>query len=50
LDRVLLDYTARDSGFSGNINWVQLDVGDDDHDHDHFIDPEERHRVAIARQ
>ena len=42
------DYTAKDSRFSGKINWVQLDLGDDDHDH--FIDPEERLRVAMARQ
>ena len=42
------DYTARDSRFTGKINWVQLDVGDDDHDH--FIDPEERLRIAMARQ
>ena len=42
------DYTARDSRFTGKINWVQLDVGDDDHDH--FIEPEERLRIAMARQ
>jgi hypothetical protein len=42
------DYTARDSKFNGKINWVQLDVGKDDHDH--FIDPDERLRVAMARQ
>jgi arylsulfatase len=42
------DYTARDSRFTGTINWVQIDVGSDDHDH--FIDPEERLRVAMARQ
>ena len=42
------DYTAKDSRFSGKINWVQLDLGDDDHDH--FIDPQERFRIAMARQ
>jgi arylsulfatase len=42
------DYSAKDSRFSGKIHWVQLDVGVDDHDH--FIDPEERLRVAMARQ
>ena len=42
------DYTSRSSRFTGKINWVQLDVGTDDHDH--FIDPEERLRVAMARQ
>ena len=42
------DYTARDSRFTGKINWVQLDAGTDDHDH--FIEPEERLRIAMARQ
>jgi hypothetical protein len=42
------DYTAHDSRFAGKINWVQLDLGPDDHDH--FIDPEERLRIAMARQ
>jgi arylsulfatase A-like enzyme len=42
------DYTAQDSRFSGKINWVQIDLGTDDHDH--LIDPEERLRIAMARQ
>jgi arylsulfatase len=42
------DYTTKDSKFTGKIHWVQLDVGTDDHDH--FIDPDERLRVAMARQ
>ena len=42
------DYTAKDSRFTGKINWVQVDLGSDDHDH--FIAPEERLRVAMARQ
>ena len=42
------DYTAKDSRFTGKINWVQIDLGADDHDH--FIDPEERLRLAMARQ
>jgi arylsulfatase len=42
------DYTARDSRFTGKISWVQLDLGKDDHDH--FIDPEERLRIAMSRQ
>jgi arylsulfatase len=42
------DYTAESSRFTGKINWVQIDAGKDDHDH--FIDPEERLRVAMARQ
>jgi arylsulfatase len=42
------DYTAQGSRFSGRIHWVQIDVGEDDNDH--YIDPEERLRVAMARQ
>lgn len=42
------DYSMHTSRFSGKINWVQLDAGLDDHDH--FIDPEERLRLAMARQ
>ena len=45
---VTADYTAASSRFTGKIHWVQIDLGTDDHDH--FIDPEERLRVAIARQ
>jgi arylsulfatase len=45
---VTSDYTARDSRFTGKINCVQIDLGKDDHDH--FIDPEERLRIAMARQ
>ena len=36
------------SRFTGRIHWVQIDLGDDDHDH--FIDPDERLRIAMARQ
>ena len=42
------DYTAETSKFNGVINWIQIDRGADDHDH--FIDPEERLRIAMARQ
>ena len=42
------DYTTKTSRFTGKIHWVQIDLGDDDHDH--FIDPEERLRIAMARQ
>jgi arylsulfatase len=42
------DYTAHTSRFTGKINWVQIDLGNDDHDH--FIDPDERLRIAMARQ
>jgi arylsulfatase A-like enzyme len=42
------DYTTRNSRFTGKIHWVQIDLGADDHDH--FIDPDERLRIAMARQ
>ncbi|MDN5766882.1 MAG: arylsulfatase [Humibacillus sp.] len=42
------DYTSRTSRFTGKIHWVQIDLGLDDHDH--FIDPDERFRIAMAVQ
>ena len=42
------DYTPETSRFTGAINWVQLDTGDDNHDH--LISPEDRLKVAMARQ
>lgn len=42
------DYTPQTSRFTGTIQWVQIDLGDDDHDH--LIDPDERLRIALARQ
>jgi hypothetical protein len=42
------DYTTAGSKFNGKINWVQIDLGKDSHDH--LISPEERLRVAMARQ
>ena len=42
------DYGSRGNGFTGKVNWVQLDLGADDHDH--LITPEQRFQVAMARQ
>ena len=42
------DYTSADSEFTGTVNWVQLDQGTDDADH--MISPEERLKIAMARQ
>jgi hypothetical protein len=44
------EYTGETSGFTGRVNWVQIDLGDDAEDADHLISPEERLRVAMARQ
>src|SRR4029079_6779478 len=41
-------YRPASSGLNGKIRWVQLDTGVDDNDH--YIDPDERYRVAMARQ
>jgi arylsulfatase A-like enzyme len=42
------DYGARGNGFNGAVNWVQIDLGADDHDH--LISPEERFQIAMAKQ
>lgn len=44
------DYTAHTSRFSGRIDWVRIDLGEDAKDADHYIDPDERFRIAMARQ
>ena len=36
--------------FTGRVRWVQIDLGDDAEDADHLISPEERYRIAMARQ
>jgi arylsulfatase A-like enzyme len=42
------DYAGGTSKFNGKIDLVQIDLGDDNHDH--LINPEELIRVAMARQ
>lgn len=42
------DYTAATSRFTGSIRWIQIDLGQDDHDH--LVDPDERLRIAMSRQ
>jgi len=42
------DYDRASSVFTGTINWVQIDLGIDDHDH--FIEPEERLHIAMTQQ
>ena len=44
------DYGAKDSAFTGRIDWVQIDVDEAAADLDHMITPEERLRIAMARQ
>jgi arylsulfatase len=44
------DYEGESSIFTGTVNWVQIDLGEDAEDADHVITAEERLRVAMARQ
>jgi hypothetical protein len=45
---VTTDYAGDTSKFNGKIDLVQIDLGDDNHDH--LIDPDEITRIALARQ
>ena len=42
------DYVGDTSKFNGKIDLVQIDIGDDSHDH--LVDPEDLIRVAMSRQ
>ena len=44
------DYEGESSIFTGTVNWVQIDLGEDAQDADHLITPEQRLRVAMGRQ
>ena len=42
------DYGPKTAAFTGQVHWVQLDT--DNADVDHLINPDERLRIALARQ
>ncbi|HEV2919001.1 MAG TPA: arylsulfatase, partial [Actinomycetota bacterium] len=44
------DYGPKTSAFSGRVRWVEIDLGEDAEDADHLISPEERLRIAMAKQ
>ena len=44
------DYGPKDNAFTGQINWVEIDVDKEALDQDHFLAPEERLHVAMALQ
>jgi len=44
------DIAAGDTKFSGRVRWVQIDLAEDAEDVDHVVSPEERYRIAMARQ
>jgi arylsulfatase A-like enzyme len=47
---VSADYGPHDNAFTGEVNWVQIDIGEDAEDADHFVAADERVKVAMARQ
>jgi arylsulfatase A-like enzyme len=42
------DYRPTGNKFTGEIAWVQIDIGDDGHDH--LIKPKDRLNIAVAKQ
>jgi arylsulfatase len=44
------DYGSHEGKFNGRIRWVQIDIDEAAEDLDHLITPEERLKVAMARQ
>jgi arylsulfatase len=44
------DYGPRDNEFSGEVNWVEIDIGKDAENLEHLITPEQRLSVAMAIQ
>jgi hypothetical protein len=44
------DYGPRGNEFSGEVNRVQVDLGVDAADADHFLAADERLKIAMARQ
>ena len=43
-------YTPEGSRFTGTVEWVQIDIADAAEDLDHLISPDERLKIAMARQ
>ncbi|MBV1850555.1 arylsulfatase [Catellatospora sp. NEAU-YM18] len=44
------DYQPHDSTFTGRIDWIQIDIDQAAADADHLLAPEERYRIAMARE
>ncbi|TGD88232.1 arylsulfatase [Mycolicibacterium sp. CH28] len=42
------DYGPADNAFTGRIDWVQIDIGEDNHDH--LITPADRLKLAMGKQ
>lgn len=44
------EYGPTGNAFTGKVKWVQIDIDDAAPDADHLIAPEERFRLAMAKQ
>jgi arylsulfatase A-like enzyme len=44
------DHGPKETEFTGRVHWVQIDIDEAAEDLDHLITPEERLRIAMARQ
>jgi arylsulfatase A-like enzyme len=44
------DYGPKGNRFSGEVNWVEIDIGKDAVNLDHLISPEQRYHVAMGIQ
>jgi hypothetical protein len=44
------NYGPKNSRFSGRVRWVEIDLDEAAEDLDHLITPEERLRIAMAKQ
>jgi hypothetical protein len=44
------DFTAGETAFTGRVRWVEIDMGEDAEDADHYITPEELLRIAMSIQ
>ena len=44
------DHGPKETEFTGRVDWVQIDIDEAAEDLDHLITPEERLRIAMARQ
>jgi arylsulfatase len=44
------DYTSEGSRFTGTVEWVQIAIDEAAEDLDHLISPEERLKIAMAKQ
>jgi hypothetical protein len=44
------EYGPSDNAFSGRMHWVEIDLGDDAADADHYLTEAERLRLALGLQ